>query len=129
MKCHKCRYEWNYNGKKTIFVTCPNCLTKVKIIPIMVKSASLRSAPAVQPNGFSPWRAPAVSVTHTNLNEEELDFANKTALKLRYVKKDDWDTRIAELFSYCEENNIKREIAEFAINQAKEMKLQYANQQ
>lgn len=33
VKCqHKdCKYEWDYNGKKTLFVTCPNCQRKTRI--------------------------------------------------------------------------------------------------
>ncbi len=31
VKCKRCEIEWNYKGKKTWYVTCPNCYTKVNI--------------------------------------------------------------------------------------------------
>lgn len=32
-KCQnqKCNYEWEYNGKKEFYATCPNCLYKVNL--------------------------------------------------------------------------------------------------
>jgi len=33
VKCQnlKCGWEWEYKGKKTFYVTCPNCYNKVRI--------------------------------------------------------------------------------------------------
>jgi len=30
MKCHKCKYEWEYKGKLA-FASCPSCISKVKV--------------------------------------------------------------------------------------------------
>lgn len=30
MKCHRCKYQWETKSKM-IYVSCPKCLTKVKI--------------------------------------------------------------------------------------------------
>lgn len=32
LKCKRCEKEWNYNGKSEFWATCPNCLTKVKVV-------------------------------------------------------------------------------------------------
>jgi len=31
VRCPYCGYVWDYKGKKTRFVTCPNCMRKVDI--------------------------------------------------------------------------------------------------
>lgn len=31
IKCHLCGREWDYKGKSTKYVTCPNCMSKIKI--------------------------------------------------------------------------------------------------
>ena len=30
MKCPKCDHEWNYKGKSSFYVTCPNCYRKIR---------------------------------------------------------------------------------------------------
>jgi len=32
MKCKKCNHEWEYNGKSELYVTCPHCYRKIKVI-------------------------------------------------------------------------------------------------
>jgi hypothetical protein len=29
--CQRCNHEWSYTGKRSYFVTCPNCRTSVSI--------------------------------------------------------------------------------------------------
>lgn len=29
--CKFCGYQWNYNGKMTLYATCPNCKKSIKI--------------------------------------------------------------------------------------------------
>jgi hypothetical protein len=29
MKCQRCGYEWNYEGRNYYYATCPKCFTKV----------------------------------------------------------------------------------------------------
>jgi transposase len=31
LRCPYCGYVWEYKGKKTRYVTCPNCMRKVDI--------------------------------------------------------------------------------------------------
>ena len=31
VKCHICKYEWNYKGLNKFYATCPRCLRKVKL--------------------------------------------------------------------------------------------------
>lgn len=31
LKCKKCGYEWNYNGKRKHKVTCPDCRGAVEV--------------------------------------------------------------------------------------------------
>ena len=31
LKCGHCSYEWEYNGTKKFYATCPDCHYKVKI--------------------------------------------------------------------------------------------------
>ncbi len=31
LTCKFCRYGWNYNGRMTLYATCPNCRCSVKI--------------------------------------------------------------------------------------------------
>jgi Zn finger protein HypA/HybF involved in hydrogenase expression len=31
LTCQRCKHEWEYNGKRSYFVTCPNCRTSVSI--------------------------------------------------------------------------------------------------
>jgi DNA-directed RNA polymerase subunit RPC12/RpoP len=41
LKCKKCGNEWEYNGQKEYWATCPNCLNKVKIKKEVGKSGEL----------------------------------------------------------------------------------------
>jgi len=41
MKCPKCDYEWNTKSTK-MFVTCPNCLSKIKLPNAQSLGDSLR---------------------------------------------------------------------------------------
>ncbi|MEM3401968.1 MAG: hypothetical protein QW179_00960 [Candidatus Hadarchaeales archaeon] len=29
--CPRCKHEWNYRGKSKYYVTCPQCLRKIKL--------------------------------------------------------------------------------------------------
>ncbi len=31
IKCKYCGYEWNYNGRMTLYATCPNCKRSIKL--------------------------------------------------------------------------------------------------
>ena len=31
LKCEKCGYIWDYNGKSNYYATCPMCMHKVKV--------------------------------------------------------------------------------------------------
>ena len=31
IKCYKCKHEWNYKGKSTIYITCPHCYSKLNL--------------------------------------------------------------------------------------------------
>jgi tRNA(Ile2) C34 agmatinyltransferase TiaS len=31
LRCPYCGYVWDYKGKKTLYVTCPNCMRKVNV--------------------------------------------------------------------------------------------------
>ena len=31
LKCKRCGFEWEYNGKKNVMATCPDCMGKVRI--------------------------------------------------------------------------------------------------
>ncbi len=31
LKCQKCNYEWEYNGTKRFYASCPDCHTSVNI--------------------------------------------------------------------------------------------------
>lgn len=37
MKCEKCGHEWNYKGN-LFFVTCPNCMRKIKNVSDKISS-------------------------------------------------------------------------------------------
>lgn len=32
LKCQRCNKEWEYNGNNNYYATCPDCLTKVRVI-------------------------------------------------------------------------------------------------
>ncbi len=33
-KCNKCGYEWDCKSKMKFYITCPQCLAKVKIAEV-----------------------------------------------------------------------------------------------
>ena len=32
LKCKRCKYSWDYQGKNEYYATCPHCLAKVRVI-------------------------------------------------------------------------------------------------
>ena len=67
--------------------------------------------------------------SQTALGLAEQDFASGAAQKLRFVKKEDWEQKVTELYEYCELNGYSKESAEEAIKQAKELKIKFAQEQ
>lgn len=43
VKCRRCGYEWNYKGTKKVMITCPDCLTKLKIKEAMIDRVESKS--------------------------------------------------------------------------------------
>ena len=37
MRCHHCKYEWDYKGKALYYATCPNCHYKTLLISKKLK--------------------------------------------------------------------------------------------
>jgi hypothetical protein len=42
-KCKKCGHEWDYKGKSKIYVTCPQCYSKIKINNYCLKGGSKKN--------------------------------------------------------------------------------------
>ncbi len=30
MICNKCKHKWDYQGKSKVYITCPQCMSKIK---------------------------------------------------------------------------------------------------
>jgi formylmethanofuran dehydrogenase subunit E len=48
LKCHRCGYEWNYQGRSEWYACCPRCKTNVKI------GGKAESEPKPQPKKTEP---------------------------------------------------------------------------
>lgn len=103
MLCKRCDFTWSSRVQEP--KKCPRCLSYRYNTP---------------KNGISSYNPTnVVSVPGRIPSAAESIFIYSCAEKLTYVKDGDWDARIAELVTYCDEQGYSKDIIGMIISQAK----------
>lgn len=110
----KCGYSWK--SRVTCPKACPECKRRLIIKPVAQPTYSNKFVPA----------GTKTSQSQENLPEDQLIFAEQAAQKLKFLKDNEWDEKIAQLYAYCEEIGYTKEAAELAVKRAKDLKRRYA---